>query len=196
MMGTFVTSHHEAELRRVIRSSSNLLRILRAARDVDPPGWIVGSGVIRDLVWDRAHRAADTLDVKDVDLAFFDPSDLTAEGEKLIEQQLRNRLDCPWEAKNQARVHLWYEKRFGFPVDPLISIEDAVETWPETAVCVGVSLLDDDDLHIVAPLGLEDLFGLVWRRNVRRVSGEESRRRLLRKRVSERWPRVTIVDEA
>jgi hypothetical protein len=55
-----------------------------------------------------------------------------------------------------------------------------------------VNPLGNDDLYIVAPLALEDLFGLVWRRNARRVTVKEFRRRLVRKRVPERWPKATI----
>jgi len=47
----------------------------------------------------------------------------------------------------------------------------------------------------VAPFGLEDLFGLVCRRNPRRVTIEEYRRRVQSKRFAERWPMVTIVHE-
>jgi uncharacterized protein len=190
-----MSEEHESRLRDLIRSSPEFMEILRAARDVDPPEWIIGSGIIRDLVWDRAHGVPGPLDLKDVDVAFYDPSDLTRHQETLFEKRLQDRLPAPWEVKNQARVHLWYEDRFGFPVDPLISIEDAVGTWPETAVCVGVRLLDNDAIHVTAPLGLDDLFGLVWRRNRRRVSLDEFRRRLERKKVRSRWPKVRIVDE-
>jgi hypothetical protein len=31
------------------------MRALRAARAVDPPDWLIGGGVIRDLVWDHVH---------------------------------------------------------------------------------------------------------------------------------------------
>jgi uncharacterized protein len=41
--------------------------------------------------------------------------------------------------------------------------------------------------------GLDDLFGLVCRRNPRRVTEDHYRRRVLDKRVAERWPRVGIV---
>jgi uncharacterized protein len=50
-----------------------------------------------------------------------------------------------------------------------------------------------DELTIVAPLGLDDLLGLVHRRNPTRVSVEEYERRLATKRIAERWPRVRIV---
>jgi uncharacterized protein len=47
----------------------------------------------------------------------------------------------------------------------------------------------------VAPCGLDDLFGLVCRRNPRRVSVAHYHRRLRDKRVTERWPKVEIVLE-
>ncbi|MGH3010225.1 MAG: nucleotidyltransferase family protein [Gaiellaceae bacterium] len=100
-----------------------------------------------------------------------------------------------WDAKNQAAVHTWYTAKFGYPVEPLTSIEDAVATWPETATAVAVRLLPDDSLRVVAPLGLGDLLGMVLRRNPRRVTAEDFRQRLERKRPFERWPRVTILDE-
>ena len=40
-------------LESLVRSTPWLLEALRAARDVDPPDWLVGGGVLRDLVWDR-----------------------------------------------------------------------------------------------------------------------------------------------
>jgi uncharacterized protein len=45
----------------------------------------------------------------------------------------------------------------------------------------------------VAPCGLDDLFGLVCRRNPRRVGVEHYQRRLRDKRVAEHWPRVRVV---
>jgi uncharacterized protein len=53
--------------------------------------------------------------------------------------------------------------------------------------------MDGDRLLIRAPLGLDDLFAMVWRRNPARVSVEEYQRRLATKRIAEKWPRVTIV---
>jgi hypothetical protein len=68
-----------------------------------------------------------------------------------------------------------------------------VTTWPETATCVGLRLTAEDRLLIEAPYGLDDLLGLVHRRNPARVSIVEYERRLAAKRIAERWPRVTVV---
>jgi hypothetical protein len=44
-----------------------------------------------------------------------------------------------------------------------------------------------------APFGLDDLLGLVHRRIPARVSVQEYERRVAAKRISERWPRVTVI---
>jgi uncharacterized protein len=168
--------------------------VLAAARDCDPPDWWVGGGVLRDLVWDGLHGGFDPARVKDVDLAFFDPDDLRHERELAAERALAARLPgVAWDAKNQAAVHTWYERRFGVAVEPLASAADGVATWPETATAVAVRLRPDGGLEVTAPCGLADLLGGVWRRNPRRVTVAESGRRLAAKRVAERWPRVMVV---
>jgi hypothetical protein len=101
----------------------------------------------------------------------------------------------PLDAKNQAAVHTWYGRVFGGRVAPLRSAADGVATWPETATAVAVRLLPHDRLEVVAPCGLDDLFGLVCRRNPRRVTVDHYHRRLHDKRIAERWPRVEIVLE-
>ena len=90
-------------------------------------------------------------------------------------------------------MHLWYPRKFGVEVEPLRSSAEAVATWPETATAVALHLDRDDRLTVVAPCGLDDLLGLVHRRNPRRVTVEEYERRLAAKRITERWPRVTVV---
>jgi uncharacterized protein len=183
------------DLESIVRSTDWLMRALVAAREVDAPDWLIGAGAVRSAVWDRLHgyQAAEPADV---DLAFFDPGDLSREREADVEERLRRALpSLDWDAKNQARVHLWYPRRFGDEVPPLGSTADGVATWPETATAVGLRLTHDDRVLVEAPLGLDDLLGMVHRRNARRVSVAEYRRRLATKRIAERWPLVTVVEE-
>jgi hypothetical protein len=182
------------QLERLIRATPWFMAVLEAARDCHPPDWWVGAGALRDLVWDGLHGGFDPARVKDVDLAFFDPADLSRERDQAVERQLAARLaNVHWDAKNQAAVHTWYERRFGFSVEPLASAAEGVATWPETATAVAVRLLDDDELEVTAPWGLQDLLRGVCRRNPERVSIDEYRRRLAAKQVATRWPRVRIV---
>jgi uncharacterized protein len=177
----------------MVRSAPWLLEALQAARDVDPPDWLVGGGVLRDLVWDRLHGRPPARP-RDLDLAFFDPARLDPARDAEVEAALTARLSgVPWDAKNQAAVHTWYGRVFGGQVAPLTSAADGVATWPETATAVAVRLLPDDRLQVVAPCGLEDLFGLICRRNPRRVTVAHYRQRIHDKRITERWPRVEVV---
>ncbi|MFF5084619.1 nucleotidyltransferase family protein [Actinoplanes sp. NPDC000266] len=180
----------------LIRGDAWMMGVLAAVRDEAVPEAWAGAGVLRDLVWGERFGAGFTPEaVRDVDVAFFDPGDLSrANDDRVTERLGRRRPGVPWEAKNQAAVHTWYAARFGGePVEAFTSIEDSVGTWPETATAVAVCLGPDDEIEVCAPFGLDDLLDGVWRRNPRRVSLELSRARLERHQPRVRWPGVTVV---
>jgi hypothetical protein len=178
----------------IVRTTPWLMEALVAARDVDAPEWLIGAGALRNAVWDRLHGFAEPTPLADIDVGFFDPADLSDARDEEVEAALRSRLpDAPWQAKNQAAVHLWYPGKFGVEIEPFASAADAVATFPETATAVAVRLEADDRLTVVAPCGLRDLLGLVHRHNPRRATVELYEQRLAAKRIAERWPRVTIV---
>ena len=158
--------------------------------------WI-GAGAVRDLVW--AERYGDRFDpssVRDVDVVFFDPKDLSRDNDdRATERLVAAWPEPPWEAKNQAAVHTWYPAKFGGdPVAPLRTIAEAVATWPEYATAVAVRFDAYDQIAVCAPHGLDDLLDGVWRRNPTRVSPEVSRQRLARHRPAERWPGIRVVN--
>ena len=145
----------------------------------------------------RATAPRPPASLADVDLIFFDPADLSPERDAAVEAALRAEApDLPWQAKNQAAVHLWYPRRFGVAVEPFTCSADAVATFPETATSVALHLDAADRLTVVAPYGVDDLLGLVLRHNPRRVSAEFYEQRLAAKRIRERWPRVTVLPAA
>lgn len=185
-----------AALRTLIQSNDWMMRLLATVRDERVPDAWVGAGVVRDLVWgERYGPGFGPDDVRDVDVAYFDPRDLSRANDDRMTKRLSERWpQVPWEARNQAAVHTWYAGKFGGdPVEPLTSIADAIGTWPETATAVAVRLGSDDTIEICAPLGLADLLGGVWRRNPRRVSLERSLARLARHRPEQRWPAVKVI---
>jgi hypothetical protein len=189
-------SDSEAALVDLIRSSEWMLRVLAAVHDERVPDAWVGAGALRDLVWGVRYGSGFSPErVRDVDVAFFDPHDLSRDNDERIEERLGQRLPgVPWEARNQAAVHTWYHGKFGGdPVEPLTSIHDALATWPETATAVAVRLGSDDTIEICAPFGLDDLLGGVWRRNPRQISVERSLARLARHQPQTRWPAVTVI---
>lgn len=188
--------NEEEQLRQLVIQDALLMRVLRAAREVDLPDWCVGAGIIRNMVWDYLHGYPGRSRPRDVDLAYFDANDISNEQGKRAAAALTEMVpEVEWDVVNQAGVHLWYESDFGHAIEPYQSVEGAIATWPETATCVAVRLLPDDELLIHAPYGLADLFNLILRRNPCQVSLELFRKRYREKRIKERWPLVRIIDE-
>jgi uncharacterized protein len=160
------------ELTELLLASSWLQHLLRIVAALSLPDCWIGAGAVRDLVWDmRFGSGFDPDRIADVDVVFFDPLDLSARLEHDLERRLRDQEpSVDWDVKNQARVHLWYEARFGQSAEPLTSTTDGVATWPETATAVAVRLRDDGALEVAAPFGLDDLLDGVWRANFARVT--------------------------
>ena len=187
---------YEHDLRALLRATDWFMQALCVVRECNPPDWLVGGGVIRTLVWDWLHDDSTPTPLNDIDVAYFDPTNLQSNRDLEIERTLYHLMPkMPWQARNQAAVHLWYERKFGFPVESLASSEDGVGTWPETATSVAVRLLDDDEFLIVAPCGLNDLFELVCRRNPRRVTEQIFEQRLADKQIVKKWPKVRVVHD-
>jgi hypothetical protein len=185
----------QRRLAALIRASPVLMRALRTARELDPPDWLVGGEALRDRLWDRMQGVRGRVRHSDVELVFFDPLRLDGGRERGVQRELgRAAPDIDWEVTNHAAVHLWYPRVFGRNVAPLACASAGVARSTETATAIGVRLLADDSLHVVAPHGLEDLFGLVCRRNPQGITREQFHRRLQTQQVARRWPGVRIVD--
>jgi hypothetical protein len=131
--------------------------------------------------------------IKDYDLAYFEESDLSYEAEDAVIRRVRAAFDEPLrsmvEVRNQARVHLWFEAKFGEPYTPLSCAAEALERFASPTFAVGVRLELDDRLHIEAPFGLADLFALRLRPNPRRKTLHFARTSA---GVRRRWPEVVI----
>lgn len=179
-----------------VRAEPWLTGALEAVAASDLPGAWIGAGAIRDVVWGQLHDGFDPAGVRDIDVAFFDPADLSRERDLAAQQTLAGIAVLPWEASNQAAVHTWYHEYFGGePVSPFATVHEAVATWPETATCVAVRLVPPG-LEVCAPHGLADLLGGVWRVNPGRVTAATSRVRLARQQVGARWPRIRVIPPA
>ncbi|MFC7461436.1 nucleotidyltransferase family protein [Hydrogenophaga defluvii] len=179
----------------LVRQSPALMRALSAGRSLGLPSWCIGAGVVRNLVWDHLHGRGLATPCDDLDLVYFDANDLSP----ATEARLRERLSscCPgpvWDVTNQAAVHLWYAAKFGQEVEPLPSLVAGLATWPEVATAVGVCLTPQDQIDVLAPFGLDDLFNMHVRHNPARASVEAYRQRVRAKRFGQRWPGVVVFD--
>ncbi len=183
------------ELESLLRVTPWMMRVLAAAAEVAAPEWWVAGGLVRRVVWDQKYHGGFDPDLlSDVDLAFFDACDLTPARDADVQSALERVLpNVPWEAKNQAAVHLWYPRKFGVAVPPVESAAEGIGTWAETATAVGVRLLESGDLAVTAAFGLDDILDGVWRWNPRRATEEHFWGRLARIDPTSRWPAVRVI---
>lgn len=183
-----------ARLRAIARATPWCMQALQAVQQLGLPHCCIGAGAVRTLVWDALHGYAQASALSDVDVAYFDAHDVQARREVELRQRLETLLPgVPWEVCNQARVHLWFEDAFGYVVPPLLSLDDAIASWPEFATAVGIYLQPDGEIGIIAPHGLDELFAMVVRRNPARISLDGYAQRLASKNYAAHWPRVTII---
>ena len=93
-----------------------------------PDCWLV-AGAIAQTIWNLRCEQPAVFGLKDVDLIYFDEQDLSFEAEASHERRVRNlfqHLPIKLDVKNEARVHVWYEDRFGYAIKPYSSSADAI----------------------------------------------------------------------
>jgi hypothetical protein len=187
----------EARLVDIIRGVPTTMQVLRTVRDLDLPDAMIFSGAIYQPVWNHLTGRAPDYGIKDYDVAYHDDSDTSYEAEDVVIQRVAAQFDEPLkslvEVRNQARVHLWFEKKFGAdePYPPLLTSADALKRFVATAFCVGVRMEADDSLSVFAPFGLDDLFALHLRPNPLRVKGAGGWERTTGS-AQARWPEITV----
>ncbi len=167
--------------------------VLALAAEMALPDWYLGAGGVSQTVWNLRHGFPAEEGIKDYDLVYFDPADLSEEAREGVEREVASRLAMPevvLDVHNEARVHLWYQQRFGRSIDAYRSTEHAIATWPTTASSVGVRR-QSDNFVVCAPFGLSDLVGMVVRPNKAIVSQDVYEEKS--QRWQRRWPRLRIV---
>ena len=187
------SNENEKRLVQLVRSSSVTMELLAAARSLKLESWCIGAGAIRSLVWDHLHGFSERSHYDDVDVAYFDDA-ADQHQEIALAAQLTQALPAArWEVTNQATVHEWFLNAHSQVVPPLRSLADGIATWPEYATCVGVKLTEHDAIEVIAPHGLDDLFGMKVRHNPIRASAAVFAERVASKRLIERWPLLSVV---
>src|SRR5258707_4451148 len=75
---------YRQELTQLIRSTPWLMSILETVRRCNPPDWLVGAGVIRNLVWDHLHQYQTPTPLAATDVIFFDPPDVRSARDRMV----------------------------------------------------------------------------------------------------------------
>jgi hypothetical protein len=180
-------------LRAILSRNELVVQVLARAARLDLPGWYLTAGCVFQTVW-NVVTGRPPAGIKDYDLFYFDDSDLGWDAENEViraGEQVFGDLPVVVEIRNEARVHLWYEDRFGVPCAPHTSTEAAIDSFAATTCCLGIRLASDGRWRVYAPHGLADVFGLVVRPNP--VLAPRDVYEAKTRRWRGQWPELTVL---
>jgi uncharacterized protein len=146
-------------VRDALRNRCNQALLERLCELALPDGWLVG-GCLFQTVWNLLSGRSPEAGIKDYDIFYFDPDDLSETAELAIQQRAQGcfaDLDIALEIKNQARVHTWYPAYFGRPCPPLQSAREGIDRFLVGSTSVGLRRRAGQTA-VYAPYGLDDLY--------------------------------------
>ena len=174
----------------LIKNDQWMMDILRAARSLYLPDWMIGAGFVRNKVWDHLHGYQNKeVPTADIDLIYFDSNNLSEEQEKEYDVQLGKMIPVKWSSKNQARMHEKHGRKEAYK-----NTEEALSEWVETATCVAIRLEEDDTLSLFAPHGTEDLTNLIVRPSPTFINDIDIFwERVKNKDWEKKWPKLEVI---
>ncbi|EFM12494.1 protein of unknown function DUF925 [Paenibacillus curdlanolyticus YK9] len=180
----------EEQLKDYINNEPYLIEDLKLVSELNLPDCYIAAGYIRSMVWDRLQGLESRGKHSDIDVVFFDPTNLSEARDHAIEAELIARTgNEKWSVKNQARMHIQNGDA------PYQNTTDAISYWPETATAIGVRLDPDNEIEIIAPYGLDDLFQMVVRRAPLFLDKAYYMRRVAGKNWKNQWSGIKIIEE-
>jgi hypothetical protein len=177
----------------IIRSDPNLMHLLDRLRSLGLPQWRLVAGCLYQTVWNTFTDRARGTGIKDYDLIYHDGGDVSWEAEDAVIRRVADATrGCvgPVEARNQARVHLWFAERFGCAYPPLAAADESLRYYASIMHAVGVRLEDDGRLDVAAPFGLDDMFAMVIRPNRTLPNAASHASKAARAKAI--WPEVVV----
>ena len=175
-------AHEDKFLSIIMRNSINHALLDRLPALALPDCHLV-AGCLFQTVWNDLSGYPPEHGISDYDVFYCDCDDLSWKGEDEVIKRTADTfadLGVEVQVRNQARVHLWYERKYGEPCPPLRSSHEGIDSFLQQSSCFGISRESDSHFEVYAPFGFADLFDMTVRPNVRRnvpaVYDEKARR--------------------
>jgi uncharacterized protein len=158
-----------------------------------PDAWLV-SGCLVQSVWNALTGRPIAYGINDYDVFYFDADTSWDAEDRVIKQfdPLARELKVTLQMRNQARVHLWYQQKFGAPYPPLTCSTEGIDRFVTRNTKIGIRR-DGGRNEVYSPDGFDDVEGLLITPN---RSANFSRERYFEKaaRWKSLWPELTLID--
>jgi hypothetical protein len=187
------TAMNQSEfLSATLRNPANEIIAAKLSELALPDAWIV-SGCLVQTVWNVLTGRTIDYGISDYDVFYFDP-DTSWEAEDAVIRRLHEafaHLNVKVEARNQARVHLWYPGKHGLPYPPLACTTDGIDRFLTRNTMIGIRRTGDG-YDVYAPDGFDDADGLIVRPNPGpNFSAANYEKKAAR--WKKLWPEVTVL---
>ncbi len=150
--GNASTSQIHRVLSLVLKNRWNGI-LLGRARSLGLSDWWLTAGCIAQSVWNGLYGREPDHGILDYDIFYFDRDTSWAAEDRVIASAFAD-LPITVQIRNEARVPLWYEEKFGVPFPPVARASDGIDRFPCGTVAVGIRR-SEDRFTIHAPFGLD-----------------------------------------
>lgn len=149
-------------LKTILEKNNELMDVLNYIDSLKLPNYYIAAGSVFQTVWNYYDNNDLNYNIKDIDIIYYDNSDLSVETDikyyQLIDEYCKSKgYKYEIDVSNEARMHLWKKEKYNIDVEPYINSEDAIDKWIATVHAIGITK-KDNNIKIYAPYGLSDIF--------------------------------------
>lgn len=182
---------------KIIKQNSDLVTILDYIYDLKLPNFYIAAGSVFQTIWNYYDNKPLNFGIKDIDIIYYDPINLSKESEQKLEKTIEDYLkkaglNYELDIHNEARMHLWKKDNENKNIDQYKNSEDAIDQWIATVHAIGITK-ENNEIKVYAPYGLSDIFS----KTIRPIKHKNNSKELYNKKVAswqKRFENLNIVE--
>lgn len=156
------TDNQTNKLISILKKNKEIICILNFLESNNIPNFYLVAGTIFQTVWNYLDNKPINHNIKDIDIFYYDPINLSKEYEEKLEAKIKkylsqNNINLEIDIHNEARVHLWKKSNENPNVDYYENTEDTIRRLISTIQAIGVTKTNKK-IKVYAPYGLSDIF--------------------------------------
>lgn len=182
---------------KIIKQNSDLVTILDYIYELKLPNFYIAAGSVFQTIWNYYDNKPLNFGIKDIDIIYYDPINLSKESEQKLEKTIEDYLkkaglNYELDIHNEARMHLWKKDNENKNIDQYKNSEDAINQWIATVHAIGITK-ENNEIKVYAPYGLSDIFS----KTIRPIKHKNNSKELYNKKVAswqKRFENLNIVE--
>ena len=182
---------------KIIKKEKEIMTILDYNYDLKLLNFYIAAGSVFQTIWNYYDNKPLNFGIKDIDIIYYDPINLSKESEQKLEKTIEDYLkkaglNYELDIHNEARMHLWKKDNENKNIDQYKNSEDAIDQWIATVHAIGITK-ENNEIKVYAPYGLSDIFS----KTIRPIKHKNNSKELYNKKVAswqKRFENLNIVE--